>query len=291
MLAPVAFSANGVWAIDPIKRHGPPQFKLSLAAYGFRKYLDLKKAAEPKMDYFEFAELAASLGLGAIEATSYYMPETTSAWLSKFKNHCTRLGLDISGTAVANDFCLPDESKRQADIKKVKQWLDISGFLGAKALRVFAGNKPKEETEETARKRCIDALQEVSEYAAKVGVFVAVENHGGITATPDQLLAIVKNVNHEWFGVNLDTHNFRTADPYGDVAKLTPYAVNVQMKTEMKFASEKQKQEADLPRLFDILKSAGYRGYVALEYEAAEDPKTAVPRYVKRMQEIIKNIS
>lgn len=290
-MTPLALSAHQTLAIDPIRRTGPPQCKLSLAAYGFRKYLDLKKPADPKMDYFQFAELAAGLGLGAIEATSYYFPETTPAWLSKFKNHCTRLGLDISATAVGNDFCLADEMKRKAEIKKVKEWLDISSYLGAKAIRVFAGTKPKDDSEETARQRCIAALQEVSEYASKAGVYVAVENHGGITATPEQLLAIVKNVHSDWFGVNLDTHNFRTADPYGDVAKVAPYAVNVQMKTEMKFASEKQKQEADLPRLFDILKSVGYRGYVALEYEAAEDPKTAVPRYVKRMQEIIKQHS
>jgi sugar phosphate isomerase/epimerase len=288
LFAPAAISVSRALAIDPIPRSGPPQFKLSLAAYGFRKYLDLKKPAEPRMDYFQFADLAASLGLGAIEATSYYFPETTPTWLSKFKNHCTRLGLDISATAVGNDFCVADAGKRNAEIKKVKEWLDISGFLGAKAMRVFAGTKPKDDSEEAARQRCIAALQEVSEYAGKVGVFVAVENHGGITATPEQLLAIVKHVHHDWFGVNLDTHNFRTADPYGDVAKIAPYAVNVQMKTEMSYAGQKQKQEADLPRLFDFLKAAGYRGYVALEYEAAEDPKTAVPRYVKRMQEIAK---
>lgn len=270
-------------AIDPIKRTGPAQFKLSFAAYSFRKYLDLKKLPAEPMDYFQFAEYAAGLGLGAIEATSYYFPETTPTYLRKFKNHCTRLGLDISGTAVGNDFCVADESKRAAEIKKVKEWLDISSFLGAKTMRVFAGTKPKDDTEETARKRCVSALREVCDHAAKAGVFAAIENHGGITATPEQLLAIVKAVDHDWFGVNLDTHNFRTADPYGDLAKVAPYAVTVQMKTEMMIAGKKQ--EADFARLFGMLRDARYRGYVALEYEAAAEPKTAVPKYIPKLAE------
>jgi len=285
--------ASTAFAIGPIRRSGPAQFKLSLAAYSFRKYLDLKKPSIEPMSYFEFADFAASLGLNAIEVTSYYIPDTASRWLRMFKNHCTKMGLDISGTAVGNDFCMADETKRAAEVKKVKEWLDISSFLGAKTMRVFAGNKPKDDSEEAARKRCIAALQEVCDHAAKAGVYVAIENHGGITATPEQLLAIVKSIDHGWFGVNLDTGNFKTADPYADLAKVAPYAVTVQIKTEVHIAEKKgekkteKKQEADLPRLLTILRAAAYRGYVALEYEGAEEPKEAVPRYIKKLQAMI----
>jgi sugar phosphate isomerase/epimerase len=279
------FGISTAFAIDPIRRTGPAQFKLSLAAYSLRKYLDLKKPPAEPMNYFQFAEFAASLGLSAIEVTGYYIPETSSRWLRTFKNHCTRLGLDVSGTAIGNDFCIADEAKRIGEIRKVKEWLDVSSFLGAKAMRVFAGNKPKDDSAEAARKRCIVALEEVCDHAAKVGVFVAIENHGGITATSEQLLAIVKPIEHGWLGVNLDTGNFKTADPYLDLAKMAPYAVNVQMKTEMQIAGKKT--ESDFPRLFNILREAGYRGYVALEYEADEEPKVAVLRYVRKLQTLI----
>ena len=66
------------------------------------------------------------------------------------------------------------------------------------------------------------AIQEACDYAAKYGIFLALENHGGITATIDQMLTIVKAVKHDWFGVNLDTGNFHTADPYADLAKIAP---------------------------------------------------------------------
>ena len=107
-----------------------------------------------------------------------------------------------------------------------------------------------------------------------------------VTATSEQLLKIVKAVKSDWFGVNLDTGNFHTDDPYADLARIAPYAVTVQIKTEIQRAGRK-KEDADLRRLLDILRGADYRGYVALEYEAAEDPKTAVPRQIEALKKLM----
>ena len=49
-----------------------------------------------------------------------------------------------------------------------------------------------------------------------------------------------------------------------------------------------QKAEpADLPRKMKILRDANYQGYVALEYESAEDPWKAVPPLLKQMCELM----
>src|SRR5207247_9747007 len=119
----------------------------------------------------------------------------------------------------------------------------------------------------------------------KLGVYLALENHGGITATPEQLLALVKPIKSAWLGVNIDTGNFHTADPYADIAKIAPYGVVSQVKTEV-FPNNK-KEPADLARVVKILKDANFHGYVALEYEAAEEPKVAVPRYIKELRKLI----
>src|SRR4051794_5716273 len=97
------------------------------------------------------------------------------------------------------------------------------------------------------------------------------------------MLAIIKAVKHDHFGVNLDTGNFQTADPYADLERIAPYAVVCQIKTEVHPVG-KGVQEADLPRLLDILRKANFRGYVALEYEAKEDAKTAVPRALAELK-------
>jgi sugar phosphate isomerase/epimerase len=275
-------------AIEPIARPGPARLKLSLAAYSFNKLMDLRKGKKPAMTQEQFIDLAAGYGLGAVELTQYYFPETAPGYLAAIKGRCTRLGLDVSGTAVGNNFCVTDPAKLREQIDSVKQWAEHTARLGGKTMRIFAGNLAKGDTEEAARKRCVEAIQESCDHAGKVGVYLALENHGGIVATAEQLLAIVTAVKHDWFGVNLDTGNFRTPDPYADVAKAAPYAVTVQIKVEVQRPGQ-PKEAADLRRVVDILRQARYRGYVALEYEASEDPMKAVPRHLETLKELMKS--
>jgi sugar phosphate isomerase/epimerase len=273
-------------AIEPIRRLGPAHLRLSLAAYSFRQALDLRRKPKPTMTLDDFIDRAARLNLDAVELTAYYFPKTTAEYLAHLKGRCTRLGLDVSGTAVGNDFCLADADKLRTQIDAVKQWIEHSARLGAKTMRIFAGKVAKGDSEEKARPRCVAAIQEACDHAAKYGLYLALENHGGITATAEQVLALVKAVKHEWFGVNLDTGNFHTDDPYGDLAKIAPYAVTVQIKTEIQRRGKK-KEDADLKRLVEILRTTRYRGYVALEYEAAEDADSAVPRHLETLQKLM----
>jgi sugar phosphate isomerase/epimerase len=270
-------------AIDPIRRPAAkPDLKLSLAAYSFRQVLDLKK---PTMTLFEFIDLAADLPLDAVELTSYYFAETTAAYLDKLRTHADAKKRAVSGVPVRSDFCQPDDAKRKADVDHVKSWVGHAARLGAKTVRIFAGNQPKGEKLEDTQKRVVAAIEECLPAAEKAGVVLAVENHGGVTATPDGLLALVKPIKSQFLGVNVDTGNFKTADPYADVATIAPYGVVCQVKTEVSPGGKKE--EADLGRVVKILKDANFHGYVALEYEAADDPKTAVPRYVKELRKLI----
>src|SRR5262245_60155599 len=252
------------FAIDPIARPpGKPWLRLGLAAYSFREWLDLKKKG---MTLFDFIDFAAGLPLDAVELTSYYFAETSDTYLAKLKAHATRLGLDISGVPVGNDFCTRDAGKRKAGVEHVKAWTDRAAKLGAKTVRIFAGTVEKGDDKAAAIKRVVESIEECGEHAAKCGVYLALENHGGPTATPDGLLEIVKAVKSDHFGVNVDTGNFASADPYADLAKIVPYGVVCQVKSEVTMGGKKQ--EADLKRMIEILKAASFRGYVVLEYEA-----------------------
>ena len=270
-------------AIEPIRRVGKANIRLSCAAYSFRQYLDLKK---PTMDLDGFIEFCAEIGLDAVELTAYYFAKTSPEYLAHLKSKCTRLGLDVSGTAVGNDFCVTDPEKLAVQKKMVRDWVEHTSRLGGKTIRIFAGKAEKNDTEDAARARAVEAIQEVCDHAAKYGIILALENHGGITGTAEQMLAIVKAVKHDAFGVNFDTGNFNTADPYADLEKIAPYAVVSQIKTEIHRKGQKP-EEADLKRLLDILKASGFRGYVALEYESAEDPKSAVPKAIAALRKAL----
>lgn len=282
----LALGVPAATAIEPIRRTGKPHMRLSLAAYSFRKYLDLKIQPKPPMTLDDFAEFAAELNIDAIEPTAYYFADTSQEYMGHLKTKCTRLGLDISGTAVGNNFCVPEPDKLKEQLESVKKWVERASVLGAKTIRIFAGTIAKGDSLEAAQKRCIATTEEACDYAGKYGVILALENHGGITATPEQILTLVKGVKSPWFGVNLDTGNFHGEDPYAELAQLAPYAVTVQVKTEISRGGQK-KEDADLKKLIDILRNVGYRGYVALEYEAAEEPKTAVPRHLEELKKLM----
>ncbi len=272
--------------IEPIQRTGKSLLKLSIAAYSFRKYLDLKIKPKPPMTLDDFADLAVGMELEAIEPTGYYFAEATPREMARYRGRCTRLGLDISSTAIRNDFCIRDPAKLRSEIAHVKKWSELASIMGAKTVRIFGGYLERGDSEEAASARVVEAIQECCDHAGKYGIFLALENHGGITASCDRILAIVKAVQNDWFGVNLDTANFQTEDPYGDLQRLAPYAVVVQTKTELQ-AKGKAKELADLPRLMRILRDANYRGYVALEYEAAEEPKVGVPAAIAQLKKLM----
>lgn len=280
-------SVNAAPLGQPIGRTRPSHLKLSIAAYSYRDYLVGSNGNKPKIDLFDFLNLAADMGVDAVELTSYYFPEGFDAeFVHRLKVHAFKLGLDVSGTSVGNNFCLPEGPERDKTIQLVKTWVDNAVLMGAPVIRVFAGTRAKGDTEEQAIERCLAGFKATLPYAESKGVMLALENHGGITATPEQLLRLVKAVDSPNFGVNLDTGNFHGDDPYADLAQLAPYAVNVQVKTEIS-RKGKPKEDADLSKVIGVLKDARYSGYVVLEYEAKPDPFKAIPGIIKSMRGLL----
>jgi sugar phosphate isomerase/epimerase len=275
-------AASRVSAIEPIKRDGKSFFKFSLAAYSYRDLLDAKPPKK-KLTLDDFVADCAKMQLDATELTSYYFPkEPTPEYLRQLKQLCFRLGLDISGTAVGNDFCHPKGEARDREIRHVKQWVDYAEILGAPVIRIFSGH-PHDTSVAEAHRLAVEAIEECCQYAGEHGVYLALENHGGLTEKAEGLLALVRDVKSPWFGVNLDTGNFHSSDVYAEIAQLAPYAINVQVKVSVS-GPDGKRQHADFRRLARIISDAGYRGYIVLEFEEPEDPLVACPRYVDEMR-------
>lgn len=270
-------------AVEPFQRGGRARFQLSLAAYSFREFF--KDPA--KMDYFKFIDLCADNGIAGAELTSYYFHKDVSdADLLKVRRHAFLRGIGVSGTSVGNNFALPDGPELDKEKAYTKQWIDRAAILGAPHIRVFAGGS-KTLDEPTARRQVIKTLEELGAYAAGKGIWLGVENHGGVVATPEGLLEIIKAVNCPAVGINLDTGNFHGPDPYADLARCAPWAVNVQVKVEIKRAGAKAAEPYDVKKIATLLREANYQGWVALEYESKPDPFTAVPQHLKELKEAL----
>jgi sugar phosphate isomerase/epimerase len=286
--AAVAGVPGSASAIDPIKRRGGPMMQLSLAAYSFRKYLTYYRrktssaaGGAGSMTLEDFVDLCAEYGLPGTEPTSYYVPDPLpDKYLQRLRRRAFLAGVTVSGTAIGNTFTHPAGPDRDREIAYTKLWIDRAADMGAPTIRIFAGDLQKGTTEAQARQWCIDAIRECCEYAGRKGVILALENHGGIVATAEQLVSIVREINSEWFGVTWDSGNFRSADPYAELTMIAPYAVTAQIKTKI------GGKPADLARVVRILQDVNYRGWLALEYEDEEEPKTAVPKYLSELRRL-----
>ncbi len=270
-------------AMEPIARSHDTRLKVSCCAYSLRKYL---QGEEKNMELTDFIARAVDWGLDGVELTSYYFAEKTAEYARALRRQCFLSGIDVSGTALGNKFAVPPGPEREKQIADVRQWIDLAEAMGAPCMRVFGGPVPKDMPVDEAIGWAVDGLNEAAEYAATKGVYLALENHGGVTDTPANMLRILKGVESDWVGANLDTGNFHGEDVYGDVAELAPYAVNVHLKAHVKPAG-KPAEPTDFSRVTEILREAKYSGYISLEYEASEDPMTAVPRLIDQMRAAI----
>ncbi len=294
-LAAAAVPYAGVAATDAstFKRTGKPRLRLALCAYSFRENFPMMRgkaaakapAADRKTDMFKFIDYCAANDCEGAELTSYFFDSESDEYMLKLKRHAFLRGVAVSGTAIGNNFSMPKGAKLTEEIATTKKWIDRAVLMGAPHIRVFAGNIPrdvKDLSREAADKIVIESLAECADYAAKRGIFLGLENHDSI-GSADTLIPMVKAVNSPWVGINLDSGNFRSADPYKDFAECVPYALNVQLKADI-HDGEKKKKPADLKRFAKILRDGGYQGWVALEYEASEDSAVAVPRILRELR-------
>ena len=246
--------------------------KLSTCAYSYR---DRLKSGQMTME--GFLDTCAELRFDGVELTQYYFPEESDDYLNHLKREALRHGLDVAGAGIGGNFINTDADERRKQIAHVCDWLVKSAKLGAPVLRVFAGYQPEGTDEETARGWVRDGLAECSETAAKAGVVIGLENHGGVTATADGVLSLLEPfADNEWVGLNLDFGNF-TGDIYGQYARCAAHAVTTHVKQTVRQGDERE--QVDYRRVVRIMREVGYAGYMSIEYEEPSDQVVGVDRF------------
>lgn len=284
------------------KRHfdtSASRIKVSLNAYSFNQALDnyVKGKEDDPMTVFDLIDFCSLHKIPAVDITGYYFPGYPEVpdddYIYAVKRYAHLKGVDISGTGVRNNFANPDKSAREKDVELVKKWIDVSSLLGAPVIRVFSGSVPEgfEDNWKTPAGWIIECLKECADYGAKRGVIVGVQNHGDMLKTADETIEVIKAVDSPWVGVIVDTGNFSGKDPYREIEKVIPYAVNFQLK-ESPFGTNSTIR-MDLPRLMKIINQSGYKGYLPIETLQLQgreyNPETLIPLFLKEVNDAIES--
>jgi sugar phosphate isomerase/epimerase len=276
-----ALALNGLAAPAGERR---ARLRPAICAYSFREALQKKT-----MSYEDLVRRAFEWDMDGIDMTVYWFPNTSDEFLLPLKRTAYKYGVEIYSIAIRTEMTQATAELQAKEVAEAKRWVDVAEKLGAGHIRVFGGRVPKGATEEQAAGWAAEVLKRIAEYSGSRGIFLGLENHGGVTEKAATVIGILKQVNSPWVGINLDTGNFRT-NAYAQIEMCIPYAVNFQVKSEIT-GEDGKRQDSDWDRILKLAAQAGYKGYLALEYEAREDPATAVPRLLKQLRQLCQKYS
>lgn len=270
--------AGRVTAQGRVSRSIGTRVRLGLNAYSFNEPL---RAGTMTLD--DLVDFCAQHGLDGLDATAYYFPGypkvPDDAFLYRLKRRAFVNRVTISGTGVRNDFAVDDPAARQRDVGMVKDWIEAAAKLGAAVVRIFAGLKvPDGGTFERTLEWMIPDIKACVDHGRQHGVIVGLQNHNDFVKTADETIRIVEAVNSEWFGVILDIGSLRQGDPYAEIERLLPYAVNWQLKESVWQGGKEV--PTDVGRIKALIDKVGYRGFLPIETLGSGDPRVKLARFL-----------
>lgn len=244
-------------------------FDISLAQWSLNKAF--KAGTKDKM---RFAQIAKNeFGVRAIEYVNQF-------YMEGFSQPVTNELLSVSnGEGVRNVLFMidregnlgdPDEAKRAQAIDNHIKWIDAAKQLGCHSIRV---NARSEGSFDEQMKLAADGLGRLTKIGEKYGISVIVENHGGLSSNGAWLAGVMRLVDNPSCGTLPDFGNFFISfqpremyDRYLGTKQLMPFAKGVSAKA-YDFDENGDESRIDYKRILDVVKNAGYRGYVGIEYE------------------------
>ena len=258
-------------------------FEISLAEWSLHKAIFGKK-----MTNLDFpAKAKKDFGIHAVEyVNTCFFDEThdfkangnNPAYLKELLKRCTDNGVKnhLIMCDSEGDLGELNDAKRTKAVENHYKWVEAAKFLGCATIRV---NARGEGTVDEVKKAAIEGLGRLSEFAAKSGINVIVENHGGMSSNGIWLSDVMKGVNLKNCGTLPDFGNFCITAAYGatpgckeeydrykGVAEMMPFAKGVSAKTN-DFDEKGNEAKMDYTRLLKIVKDAGFKGYIGIEYE------------------------
>lgn len=267
-------------------RHPNP---IAVSTYSYWRYQE-----GARLPIEDCIDLAAEAGFDAVEILHIQMTREDNAYLQMLKRRAFVNGLALCGFSTHQGFVSPDKDKRQKNIDHTLKCIELAYKLGIPTIRVNTGRwgttksidklmadkgiEPRLEgyIDEDGFKWVIDSLEKCLPKAEECGVTLGLENHWGLGRTAKGVMRIVDEIDSPWLQVTLDTGNF-LEDMYEQQKLMAPKTVYVQAKTYFGGGTW-YTLDIDYDRVANTLRDVNYRGYISLEFEGKEDPKTAIPK-------------
>jgi len=289
-LSTAAFSTHAA----ETSRKAQAKVRLAVATYSYWHFRPPKVSIEAVIDK------AAVLGVEGVDLLHRQMESEEPGYLRKLKRHALSRGVALVCLSIHQDFVDPSAEERKKNVQHTIRCIELASTLGIPCIRLNSGRwntiasfddlmKARGQepvlpgyTEDDGFKWCIECVQQCLPKAEEHGVVLAMENHWGLTRTPEGLLRIVNAVDSPWLGALMDTGNF-LENPYEKLKQIAPKTVFVQAKTYFG-GGEWYTLDLDYKRIANILREVNYSGYISLEFEGKENADSAVPKSIEMLR-------
>ncbi len=247
-----------------------PWFRISLAEWSFNRTL---RAANTKMTNLDFPVVARrDFGIDVVEYVNQFWMDKAEdkTYLAELKKRCDDNGVKSGLIMCDQEGALgdADPAKRTRAVENHYKWVTAAAYLGCHSIRV---NAQSSGTWGAQLDCAVDGLHRLAEFAGQHGLNLIVENHGGTSSHGKWLALVIEQVGLPNMGTLPDFGNFNIAqgkpyDRYLGVTELMPFAKGVSAKSYA-FDAAGNETTIDYLRMLKIVRDAGYRGYVGIEFE------------------------
>ncbi len=264
---------------------------LSLAGWSLNPLFRASTDALKLVDFPQFAR--DRFGIGAVELNNIYFESTDAAYLDRLIAAGQKANSNLLNIAVEEkgDLSLLSTDARLESVSNYARWIPIAKAIGAKAIRANSGGKDVTD-KNAAIDACIDSFRRLCDVGRTNGIAILIENHWGISADAGTMVRIVEAVRQtHGSGAMFTLPDFGNwpdeADRYASLARIMPFAGAVHAKVN-DIDENLSHPRFDHARCIRIAESAGYDGYLGIEYEGKGDPIVGIERGTRLLRQILR---
>lgn len=227
----------------------------------------------------DWAKEAKKAGLDSIDISALFVKAHTPVYLKEFRNAIAAENMTVTMLATYPDLCHPDSIERKRQLEYLGNDIAVASYLGAKYVRVLAGQAHPETPVDKGIKWAVEGLKQASKKAELFGVELVYENHSkpgswdytDFSHPTEIFLKIVEQTKDIGLGINFDTANVIA---YGDdTIQVLKQVIDRVVTIHANDTSTRGSLtpvllgEGLVPfeEIFKTLKSAGFDGWICIE--------------------------
>ena len=228
---------------------------------------DSGSAPQAELKLTDVPQRIQEYGIGTLEICHFHFPSVSPDYLRSLRTAIETAGVELFSILIdTGDISHPDPRRREADIRLIERWMEIAAALGARAVRVVAGEAAPDD--EAALRRATASLEHLAGRGRKLGLQVLTENFRPLASTAANCIRILDALDGA-VGLCADVGNFPDASRVSEFKAVVERASSVHAKAS--YDADGRMDPRQLRECLAASVDAGFDGPYTLVYDQPGD--------------------